>query len=258
MMGEGYGALKHSLDFFHGKAAGTKEHGMQWLSQVDDGGLDSHFAGAAIQDVFNPVLQVIFDVLRGGGADVAEWIGAWSGESPLAQADDFLKQGVGRHSYGDTGKSCGYEVGNVRPLGEDQGEWTGPEGFGEEQGLGGGHGYFMQLAQTGDMDDERIMVGTSFGRKNRFAGGDIERICGESVNGFRGNRHKIAACERGGEAAQIGGRGTVYSRLHRELSRPKATLALGGGEGGGGGGCFCFFTRHWCEWKRRSNWRDGR
>lgn len=106
------GASDEGLDFGAGDDTGPEDP-WGFVGEVDDGGLESDFAGAAVEDEVDVDEDFGVDVLGGGGAEGHEGIGGGGGDGAPGLADDFEGDGVAWDSDGDGGASSGGDVGDV-------------------------------------------------------------------------------------------------------------------------------------------------
>lgn len=113
----------------------AEDGGLGLVSEVDDGGFESEFAGATIEDIFDLIVEARFYVSGAGGADVGEGVSAGGCEGKV---DVFFyelsEDGVlgGADGYGR--EAGGNFVGDGRFFGEDNRERARPESCGELAG----------------------------------------------------------------------------------------------------------------------------
>src|SRR6185369_6736690 len=74
-------------------------------------------------------------MVRRGGTDPAESVGAGSGDRSPAFPDEFQSQGMAGNAHGDRGEGGGHDVRHEGAFRQDQGQGTGPEFLSEPQGL---------------------------------------------------------------------------------------------------------------------------
>ena len=172
------------------------------LAGVEDGGLDAMFGGAGVEDGVDAAVEVVEHVLRGGGADVAEEVGAGRGDGEAGFADEREGDGMRGHADADERASGGDGVGHGGGTWQQQRERTGPEG-GDE--LAGGVGNLCdEIAKhgviggfSGDVNDDWIPSGALLCGEDARDGGGIEGIGTEAVDRFSGQGDEAAAAQDG-------------------------------------------------------------
>src|SRR5690606_12551137 len=99
-------------EIFGGNSAGAEKDGTARIADVENGGFEADFAGAAVENERNAVAEILFDVAHFGWADVAERIGAGSGERNVAGLEEALKNRMTGDADGDGIESSGDDIRN--------------------------------------------------------------------------------------------------------------------------------------------------
>lgn len=187
--------IEDGFDSFARDGSWTIEH-CGLLGGIEDGGFHAAECRAGIENGIDAVVEVLENVRGGGGADVAEAIGAGRGERNAGAADEFERDRMPGHADTDQGARCCDDIRDARGARQQQRERARPKGVdedlrdrrdGRDDGLG--HG------RIADVDDERIPVWALLGEKDFGDSVGIEGICGESVDGFRGHGHSASGAQ---------------------------------------------------------------
>ena len=126
------------------------------------------------------------EVGGGGGDGEAEASDDGAGDGGLGNAESEVA-GVGGDAQGEFG--AGFD---------DDGEWAGPEFFG--QAVEGGvelAGEFVGLGDLGDEEREGLVAGAGFEVVDAIDGLEVDGVDGETVKGVGGEGDDVAVVEAG-------------------------------------------------------------
>ena len=159
----------------------------------NDGGFEADFAGPTVEKKGSLLTEGVADVLRGGGGEVGEAIGAGSGDREIGGAKKGEGNGVAGDAQANGREASGDFVGNDGLFGDDKGKGAGPILVGETVGyIGPVGGKFAGLINGSDVDDKGAGGRTLFERVDLADGGGIESVGAEAVDGFGGEDHESA------------------------------------------------------------------
>jgi hypothetical protein len=112
------------FEYGGGDGAGTVEDDRGLVrggTQADDGGFEADGGGAAVEDGVDAMVEVLEDVLCGGGAGAAKAVGAGGSDGDAGGFDEGEGDGVGGHADAYEGAAGGDVVGDVVRAGEQKG-----------------------------------------------------------------------------------------------------------------------------------------
>ena len=167
------------------------------LGWVEDGGFDSVLGGAGVQDGIDFAVQVFKDVIRGGGADMAEDVCAGGGYWNAGLAYELEGDGMGRHSDPDKMPAGGNNVGNGGAARQEECERAGPEGAYEVCGSWR-HvrhqllEHWVLAQRTGDVHNDGVPGGTLLGCEDAGDSVRVERVGAQAVDGLCGQGNEAA------------------------------------------------------------------
>ena len=72
-------------------------------------------------------IEIVEHMIGSGGAWTSREIRAWSGDGALRQVDQFMSDGMGRHTNGDRWLTTGDGFRDDRLLGKQQSQWSRPK-----------------------------------------------------------------------------------------------------------------------------------
>lgn len=188
-------AAEEFLEHFARDGAGAQD-GRGRLGAVDDGGFDAVTAGAAVEDEGDAPLHVAQDGGGGRGARTAGDVSGGSGDGDAGRADHGAGDGVFRHADADGCEAAGDAVGNDGFPPQDEGDGAGAEGREEFFGTGrdvGGDG--IDHRAVCDVEDQGVVRGASLRFVDARAGGRVEAVCAEAVDGLRRKGDEAAAAQ---------------------------------------------------------------
>ena len=146
-------------------------------------------------------VEIFEHVSGGGGADVAEDIGAGRGDRHASLADHFKRNRMRGHADADQRTAGGHDVGNGCGARQEQGQGAGPEGVhqmraaAEGNSLTRGCQHRILCDRPGDVHDDGIPRGALLGFKDAGDGGRVESIGAEAVDGFGGQSDESAGAK---------------------------------------------------------------
>ena len=201
-------------DFFQrlqGQPAGPEQPGRRH-GQINDGALHADAAGAAVHNAVDLAPHVLHHMSGGGGAGTARGIARGGGNGNPGPANDLQGQGMvgaaDAHGLQTAGGPQRYDV----PPGQDHGQGPGPEPPGQGVGrMGDVPAEFRQPAGVGNMENQRVVLGTALGLEDMEHRGLIEPVGPEAIDGLRGNPQQPAAANDGRRPVQI----SVRQRLRK-------------------------------------------
>ena len=173
-----------ALDHFLGDAAGPED---RWLAagQIQHRGLQTHLAGAAVQDQRDASVHILQHMLRCGGGWAAGPVGAGGGDWQAAGLQQIPGAGHGGHPHRDGGEPGRDLIRDFFCTWKEHRQGTGPEGVHQGLRAVGDFAEAFQLSAVPDMDDQRIIRRAALGRKDGQDGCRIQGIGAQPVDGFR-------------------------------------------------------------------------
>lgn len=175
---------------------------------VEHGGLDADGAGAGVEHSVDAAVEIGQYVRGCGGADVAEAVGGGRGKWAAHGGDEGAGDRVRRHADADEFPARGDGAGELLCAWEKQGERAGPEGVDELlRGAADGCDDFMKHGDAGDVDDERVPMGTVFCGEDGLDGGGAECVGGQAVDSLSGHGDEAACAQDVGGLRDAVGRG---------------------------------------------------
>ena len=187
-----------------------------------------------VENGVDAAVEVIEHVVGGGGADVAEDVGAGSSDGNSGLADEFKRDWVRGHAHADEWTAGGDGVGDGGGARQKQRERTGPEVVHEvaddrrqrgDQAIE--HGVLVHGA--GDVDDDGIPCGTLLGDKDAGHSVWVEGICAEAVDGFGGQGDESAGAKNLGRCGDgLAGLGSIEMRgVHGQAEGLHGSIVAG-------------------------------
>ena len=220
-------------DLLGGDGAGAiNDHGRR--VGIEDGGLKAVVRGPGVEDGVDAAVEIVEDVLSGGGTGVAEAVGAGRGEGHAGEGDEARGDGMSGHADADERAAGGDGIRHGCGARQQKGERAGPEGMHEAM-CGGGQSR-NQIAEhgvlrgdAGDVDADGVPGGTALGLKDARDGGGVKRVCAEAVDGFRWEGDESAAAKdfRGADERDGGGGIVERERVHGEAQRVHGDIVAG-------------------------------
>lgn len=163
-------------------------------AKFDDGGGREGVGFASIEDERDAVAELAEDFLATFARGGAGKIGAGAGEREAEFRDEIGNDFIFGPTEGDAaGVGGDLEGKTVRGI-DDDGEGTGPAGFGETKKIVGEiFGEDRGLGERIYENGKGAVLGTAFDAEDLFDGGEINGIGGEGVKRVRGNGNDRAA-----------------------------------------------------------------
>ena len=189
---------QYVLQCFQRQPAGTEETGRRHR-QVDDGALYAHGAGAAVHDTVDLAVHILQHVLGGGGAGPPRGVAAGCGHGDAGRANDGQGHGMIGAADAHRVQAAGGAQGHVVPAGQDHGERPRPEPL--RQGIGHRRDIAavpLQPVGAGDMEDQRVVLGTALCLENMQHGVLVQRVGAETVHRLGGDAQQAAPPQYGG------------------------------------------------------------
>jgi len=116
------------------------------------------------------------------------------------------------HADGDTRETGGHDRGHERGLGQHEGERAWPECLREHEGGGVDNCEFGEVRDRLDVHDQRVGLGARLCEEDLLAGGGVEGVGGETVDGFGRSGDESARAQHAGECREIAWRARVGAR----------------------------------------------
>ena len=207
-----------------GDAAGTEQTGL-FSRQIDDGGFHPHLTGAAVDDGVDPAAGavVVEDVGGGGGGGLAGEIGGGSGDGNACRTDQLTGHLCLGTADGHRGKPCRGPFWDTGLYRQHHSQRPRPEAFGQTPGcLGNIMAVSCQLFCAGDMDDERVVLGTALGEKDFRHRLLIHGVGAQTVDRLRRDGDQAACADdlrRLGDGCGVAGRKNQSFHCASPLSR---------------------------------------
>ena len=145
--------------------------------------------------------MVVEHMLCGGGGGLSGNIGGGSGHGDTGKPDDLPGHGMVGAADGNGGQTAGGPLRDGIPGRQHDGQRAGPEGFRQVVGfLGDGMAEQIHLLRTGNVQDQRIVLGTALRLKDFDNSGFVQAVGAQAVDGLRGNGHQFPPADqfRGG------------------------------------------------------------
>ena len=193
-----HGTLASGLDLCTGDLAGAQQHRLT-PGAVDDGGLDTHIAFAAVQNQ-QVSTQLGLHVRCRGRAHAAKPVGT-GGRDALhtqgqASGEQCLRYGVRGATQTDRVLPARRCRGHTRLARQDQGEGPRPKcGHQALRKLGHLRGKQRHLGCAGHMHDQRVIGRAPFGLKNTGHSRIVGGVGGQAIHGFGGHAHQLASLQ---------------------------------------------------------------
>ena len=177
--------------------------------------------GPAIEQQIDAAVEILQYMLRGGGAGVAEAIGAGRRDGKVGRRDKRKRDGMRRHANADELAPGSHSRGHCRLLRQQDGQRAGPELVHERIDFllrVSRHAKFATFANISRSAMWTIMgsqAGRCLARKILLHCGWIERVCAQAVDSFRRKRHGAAGANDFrslGERGLRGYRGAGFGR----------------------------------------------
>ena len=199
------------LDVLAGYAAWAEDLG-RIDRAVDDRALDADRALATVEDrVARGIEQageIVEHVCRSGGADLAEAVGRRCDDTATERLEHRCREWVGGHTHGNGVASAGDDIEYSMAAVEQQRERSRPACVCQQRGdCRDVVDPPCEVLERGDMDDQRMVVGSAFHAEDAPDGILVLGVCSEPVDSFGGHRHQ-PSCSDQARAAAAGSRMT--------------------------------------------------
>jgi hypothetical protein len=176
-------------------------------SDVNDGGFEADGGWSGVKDGVDAAAEVGEDVFGGGGAGVAEAIGAGSGDGKRGGAEEIERRGVRGHTDADERTAGGNSVRDSGQFRQEHGERTRPEACGEALDTAAEWAVedsdAIEFVQIGEMHDKWVPGRALLGREDSRDGLGRERVGAEAVDRFGGERDQAAGSQKFGGASDV-------------------------------------------------------
>ncbi len=184
---------QHSLQRLDRNPTWPQEHHLL-ANELHDGRLHAYSGAASINHRVNAALEVGQHMVSTCRAHVTEAVGAGSGHTAGAQLGERGQHSLGHgmvwHTYPDTVSTADYEARDTVGPRQDQGQRAGPKRIGQKANSGVGRGRpIRQLVDAGEVHDERVTGGATFGLEDLGDRVVIGGIGAEPVDRFGRQTH---------------------------------------------------------------------
>ena len=146
--------------------------------------------------------------MRGGrGADLAKQVGTGAHQGAVQLSEEFDRQGMIRDPHSHAGQSRRDQLGDFFPLGQNEGEWPGPES--PRQLLGDRRDRLhhpLEPVRPGEVHDEWIKMGSPLDGEDPGNRRRLEQIRPQPVHGLGGKRTDAPGSQQFGGPRHLGGR----------------------------------------------------
>lgn len=212
-----HGTAKAGLDRLLRQTAGAQQDRL--VKQAEDGGFHPNRAGAAVQYTFDPAVQPGVDVVCGGGADFARWVGRRRRQWAVKRGQQLMRQRMGRHPHGQCRQVSGHQrrQAAVFAQGQHQSQRTGPEGLRQLIRQIRPDDVTFRRLSIRNMHDQRVEAGASLGLKDPCYCQIIARICSQAIDCLRWHGDQPASVQqsgRTGHTSMIWGQMLGLKRAH--------------------------------------------
>ena len=188
----------HSLpDHLLGDGTGTEDLGIV-PRHIHHGGFHAHRAGAAVHDGRNLAVHVVQHVPCGGGRGLARGVCRGGGQRHSRRINDGSCHRMRGHTDAHRVQPGRGAVGDHSGLFDHHGQRAGPEMLGHlVDRRGNVLCQPLQLLQSGDVNDQRIVLGAPLGFKDAQNGRLVQGVCRQTVHRFGGDSNHGALTKQG-------------------------------------------------------------
>ena len=203
--------LEGERDFVGWDCAFADNHpGVGAAAEVDDGGGGRAGSWAAVYDERDFVAELLQDGLRVGAFCGTAEVGGGGRDREAELRDNRATDG----GFGDSERYVagvgGNAEGELAAGFDDDGEWAGPEAFGEfVEGDVDAAGEFVGLRDVGDEKREGLVAGAGFELVDAVDGAEVYGVDGQSVKGVGGQGGYVAGVEAVDDAVDERGFGLI-------------------------------------------------
>ena len=205
-------------DHLPGDRSGTKNR-RTIAGQIDDRAFDPMQATFLAHNRIDFAIQVLQHRLPSGCAGRAGAIGAGGGDRQASMLQQLESDWMGGNPDSDRRESSGHTIGDAIGFGKNQRHRAGTEFFPKSyRAVGDGSGQQMHIVQASDMNNQRVVAGSSFGLEDLLDSRRIESVGTQTENSFGRERHGAALRPYLGNAIELGGWQAERWPIHRSVA----------------------------------------